>query len=121
MSFGGLRALEAGDLDIRRGEIVALIGPNGARQRLNGLKPNQVTERGLARTFQNIRLFPNMTALENVMVGRHCRTRAGVLGAVLRGVGTRAEERETAARSYDLLRRVGLHPQANELAKNLPY
>jgi len=149
MNFGGLRALDAVDLDVRQGEIVALIGPNGAgkttffncitgiytptdgdvviqppgkeRARINGQKPNRVTERGLARTFQNIRLFPNMTALENVMVGRHCRTSAGVLGAVLRGPGTRAEERDTVAQSYELLGKVGLKQYVNELAKNLPY
>ncbi len=149
MAFGGLRALDTVDLDVRQREIVALIGPNGAgkttffncitgiytptggdvmiqppgkaRQRINGLKPNRVTERGMARTFQNIRLFPNMTALENVMVGRHCRTSAGILGAVLRGKGTRAEERESVAKSYELLKKVGLAPSVNELAKNLPY
>ncbi len=102
MDFGGLRALDQLDLDVEAGEIVALIGPNGAgkttffncitgiypptegdmliappgketQERVNGLKPNHLTERGLARTFQNIRLFPNMTVLENVMIGRHCR------------------------------------------------
>jgi branched-chain amino acid transport system ATP-binding protein len=149
MNFGGLRAVDSVDLDIRQGEIVALIGPNGAGKttffncvtgiydptggdvliappgqvphRVNGLKPNQVTERGLARTFQNIRLFQNMTALENVMIGRHCRTSAGILGAVLRGPRTRAEEQETVARSYRLLERVGLTACVNEVAKNLPY
>jgi branched-chain amino acid transport system ATP-binding protein len=110
MNFGGLRALDEVDLDVRKGEIVALIGPNGAgkttffncitgiydptggdvliapteengrAKRINGLKPNQVTEKGLARTFQNIRLFHNMTVLENVMIGCHCRMKAGILG-----------------------------------------
>jgi branched-chain amino acid transport system ATP-binding protein len=149
MNFGGLRALDGVDLDVRSGEIVALIGPNGAgkttffncvtgiymptagdivvcppgrpRARINGCKPNQVTERGLARTFQNIRLFQNMTALENVMVGRHCRTFSGILGAVLRGPGTRAEERDTAARSFQLLEKVGLARYVNDHARNLPY
>ncbi|MCI5157240.1 MAG: ATP-binding cassette domain-containing protein, partial [Candidatus Electrothrix sp. AUS1_2] len=112
MDFGGIRALDKLNIRVRQGEIAALIGPNGAgkttffncltgiykptsghllltspgrsTKRLNGLKPNQVTEQGLARTFQNIRLFPDMSVLENVMIGRHCRTKAKVLGAILR-------------------------------------
>ncbi len=149
MDFGGLRALERLDLQVRPREIMALIGPNGAgkttffncvtgiyaptegdifitppgrkRQRINGLKPNRVTEKGLARTFQNIRLFSTMTVLENVMVGRHCRTGAGILGAVLRGPNTRKEERDIVDRSHLLLRKLGLDLFVNELAKNLPY
>ncbi len=149
MSFGGLKALDRVDLDVRTGEIVALIGPNGAgkttffncitglytpdkgnilltppgkrQERINGLKPNSVTGLGMARTFQNIRLFQNMTALENIMVGRHCRTRAGVLGAIFRGPRTRREEGEIANSSYTLLHNVGLGQYVNEQAKNLPY
>ena len=149
MRFGGLTALEEVDLEVRAGEITALIGPNGAGkttifncitgiynptagdifagrpgqkpQRLNGCKPNEVTALGLARTFQNIRLFPNLTVLENVMIGRHCRTRAGILGAVLRDRRTQGEERETLTHSYRLLARFALEPFVNELAKNLPY
>ena len=149
MDFGGLRALNSVDLTVSAGEIVALIGPNGAgkttffncitgiynptkgdinisrdgtnRLRINGMKPNKVTEQGMARTFQNIRLFPNMTVLENVIVGRHCRTHAGILGAVLRNRKTRNEERDTVDRSYELLEKVGLQQVADELAKNLPY
>jgi len=149
MDFGGLRAVNAVDLTIGKGEIVALIGPNGAgkttffncitgiytptegdihiqlpgspRLRLNGMKPNRVTEKGLARTFQNVRLFPSMTTLENVMIGCHCRTRAGVLGAVLRGAGTRREEDGMVEKAYGLLQRVGLEKSWNEQAKNLPY
>ena len=149
MDFGGLRALQAVDLRVRQGEIVALIGPNGAgkttffncvcgiyeptkgdifisppagrRRRINGVKINEATELGLARTFQNIRLFPNMTVLENVMIGRHCRAKAGVLGAILRGGSTRREEQEIVDRSYEILVRIGLADQVDDLAKNLPY
>jgi branched-chain amino acid transport system ATP-binding protein len=149
MSFGGLRAVDKVDLDVKEGEIVALIGPNGAGkttffncitglyppdsgdidlippgkkpQRVNGMKPNRITSRGMARTFQNIRLFQNMTALENIMVGRHCRTQAGVLGAIFRGPRTRREELDIATSSFTLLHNVGLGEFVNEYAKNLPY
>ena len=150
MDFGGIRALNQLDLDVRSGEIVSLIGPNGAGKttffncvtgiytptggevllhtaqdgkqiRLNGLKPNKVTEKGLARTFQNIRLFAKMTVLENVMIGRHCRTKAFIFGAILRNQATRHEEREIAEQSYALLEKVGLDQFANEFAENLSY
>jgi branched-chain amino acid transport system ATP-binding protein len=149
MNFGGLQALDAVDLEVGQGEIAALIGPNGAgkttffncitgiyeptagdifisppggrRQRINGLKINHVTELGMARTFQNIRLFPNMTVLENVMIGRHCRAKAGVLGAVLRDRRTRREEQKIVDRSYEILIKIGLADQVDDLAKNLPY
>ncbi|MEK6655750.1 MAG: ABC transporter ATP-binding protein [Thermodesulfobacteriota bacterium] len=149
MDFGGLRALHAVDLQVRQGEIAALIGPNGAgkttffncvtgiyeptegdifisppggkRRRINGVKINRTAELGMARTFQNIRLFPNMTVLENVMIGRHCRAKAGVLGAILRGGGTRREEQEIVDYSYEILVKIGLADQVDELAKNLPY
>jgi len=149
VDFGGLRALDGVDLQVTGGEIAALIGPNGAgkttlfncltglcapsagelhllppdggRRNLGGLSPNRITAFGVARTFQNIRLFPAMSALENVMVGRHARTRAGVLGAVLRGRGTRAEERETASVARGLLAKVGLGAVAGEPASSLPY
>jgi branched-chain amino acid transport system ATP-binding protein len=149
MTFGGLRAVDQVDLDVREGEIVGLIGPNGAGKttffncitgiyppvegdiylippgknsdRINGLKPNKITSKGMARTFQNIRLFQNMTALENVMVGRHCRTKAGVLGAIFRGPRTRAEEKDIVSASNTLLHNVGLGEFVNENAKNLPY
>jgi branched-chain amino acid transport system ATP-binding protein len=75
----------------------------------------------MARTFQNIRLFHNMTALENIMVGRHCRTHAGILGAIFRGPITRKEEQDIVNTSYTLLHNVGLGEFVNELAKNLPY
>ena len=149
MDFGGLRAVQAVDLEVRPGEIVALIGPNGAgkttffncitglytptggeihiappgreRRRINGRKVNEITRLGLARTFQNIRLFEGMTVLENVMIGRHCRSRAGILGAVLRGRRTRAEERHIVQTSYAVLERVGLADEVDTLARNLPY
>ena len=149
MNFGGLRALSEVDLDVRQGEVVALIGPNGAGKttffncitgiytpsegevtaypkagkprRINGMRTNLVCELGMARTFQNIRLFPSMTALENVMIGRHCRTRSGILGAVLRPAATRREEQEVVDKSYEMLAKVGLEKLANEYARNLPY
>ena len=142
--FGGLSALTDVSLSIRQGEIFGLIGPNGAGKttlfncitglyrlssgqirldgtRLDGLKPHAVAALGLARTFQNIRLFANMSVLENVMVGRHVRSRAGVLGAVFRGPRTRAEERSIRERSLDLLDSVGLAERAEQLARHLPY
>jgi len=150
MDFGGIRALNSLDIDVSSGEIVALIGPNGAGKTtffncvtgiyaptegevyltapgssesmsLKGLKPNQVTEKGLARTFQNIRLFSKMTVLENVMIGRHCRTKAFILGAVLRNSATRKEEQEILATSYGILEKVELEQYADEFAENLPY
>ena len=149
MDFGGLRALCTVDLRVGQEEIVALIGPNGAgkttlfncmtgiytpvagdivitppggdSRRINGVKVNRATEMGMARTFQNIRLFPTMTVLENVMIGRHCRAKAGVLGAVLRDKRTMCEEEEIVERSYEILVRIGLSNHVDDLAKNLPY
>ena len=142
--FGGVQALARVSFSIRPGEVYGLIGPNGAGKTtlfnvltgiyaadeggftfdgtpLAGLAPHQVAARGIARTFQNIRLFSNLSALENVMIGRHVRTRAGVFGAILRDPGTRAEEAAIEARAADLLHRVGIHDRANDPAGSLPY
>ena len=150
MHFGGLRALDGIDMVVNQGEIVALIGPNGAGKttlfncitgiyiptkgeilltppdaedgiRLNGLKPDKVTANGMARTFQNIRLFQNMTVLENVMIGRHCRMHTGIPGAILRPPKARSEEKQVIADSYAILEKFGLASYVNEFAKNLPY
>ncbi len=142
--FGGVKALRDVSLTIRAGEIYGLIGPNGAGKTtffncLTGLyipdgggfnfagtplladAPHQAAERGIARTFQNIRLFGNMTALENVMVGRHVRTKAGVFGAMLQSAATRAEEAAIRQRAMDLLHYVRIEERADDLAKNLSY
>lgn len=147
--FGGLRAVNNVDLRMDEGEIIALIGPNGAgkttffncvtgvyapthgeilihppgggTQSVKGLKPNRITEKGLARTFQNIRLFSNMTVLENVMIGRHIRLHAGVFGAIFRNKRTREEEERVVHDSYEILKKIGLDQWVNNLARNLPY
>lgn len=143
-NFGGLAAVTQVDLRISSGEIVSLIGPNGAGkttffnlltgvipptegeiffsgERVDGNPPHWIIARGIARTFQNIRLFPNMTALENVMVARHCRTRGEVWSALLRSRAFYQEEDLIEKSAVDMLSFVGLLPFANELAKNLPY
>ena len=144
MRFGGLVALEDVDLAIESGQIKGLIGPNGAGKTtffncvtgvfrpargaieldgksLVGRKPHQVTKLGIARTFQNIRLFANMTALENVQVGLDVRHRTSVVGAIVRPPRTRAEETEATVRGHELLARVGIERLAGHVAKNLSY
>ena len=142
--FGGVQALREVNFSIDAGEIYGLIGPNGAGKTtlfnvltglyepgagafslggrsLAGLRSHQIVKAGIARTFQNIRLFANLSALENVMIGRHVRTRAGVIGAILRGPATRAEEASIQVRALELLDRVGIRARANDAAGSLPY
>jgi branched-chain amino acid transport system ATP-binding protein len=143
MRFGGLTAVRSVDLTVRSGEIVGLIGPNGAGKTtffncLTGLyvptegkvsykgtvlppKPHLVTKAGIARTFQNIRLFANMTVLENVLIGRHTRTKEGLWSALLRGPGFRRAEAASRARAMELLEFIGLEHKADHLSRNLPY
>ncbi|MGW7420824.1 ABC transporter ATP-binding protein [Streptomyces sp. NPDC054813] len=143
MRFGGLTAVRNVNLTVNSGEIVGLIGPNGAGKTtffncLTGLyiptegevrykgqvlppKSFKVTAAGIARTFQNIRLFANMTVLENVLVGRHTRTKEGLWSALLRGPGFHRAEAASRARAMELLEFVGLERKAEHLARNLPY
>ncbi|MDH4376505.1 MAG: ABC transporter ATP-binding protein [Ramlibacter sp.] len=142
--FGGLQALSEVGVSIERGQVYGLIGPNGAGKTtffnvITGLytpdsgsfelagKPYQpsavheVAKAGIARTFQNIRLFADMTALENVMVGRHIRTGSGVVGAILRSAAFRAEEKAIADRAQELLDYVGIGRYADFKARTLSY
>jgi branched-chain amino acid transport system ATP-binding protein len=144
MEFGGLTAVSTLSFQVFPGEIVAMIGPNGAGKTtvynvltatyratqgqmvfdghdLGRLSPHEVTRFGLVRTFQNIRLFPDMTALDNVKVGRYCRTKAGIWGALTRLPWTRREEREIEEQAVAALDFVGITDRADELAKALPY
>jgi branched-chain amino acid transport system ATP-binding protein len=143
-TFGGIVAVQKVDFTIPRKSIISLIGPNGAGKTtffnlitgiyspttgailfdgkpLGQLKPHEVTQRGIARTFQNIRLFSNMTALENVLVGEHSRLTTGLFGAVFRPPKVRAEESTARKKGLDLLEYVGLRGKGEEFAKNLPY
>jgi branched-chain amino acid transport system ATP-binding protein len=142
--FGGVTALADVSLHIRRGEIYGLIGPNGAGKttlfnivtglyqpdsgffdfagsRYTRSKPHLLAQAGIARTFQNIRLFANMSALENVMVGRHVRTHNGIWGALTRHAAARAEEQDTVRRARELLDYVGIESAHQTLAKHLSY
>ncbi len=142
--FGGLTALSDVSFAIPEGSIYGLIGPNGAGKttlfnvltglypfdegtftfqgnQLKELTPDRIAALGIARTFQNIRLFANLSAIENVMIGRHVRTHAGVWGAITRNAATRAEEAAIQKRALELLTFVGLDARANDLAKHLSY
>ena len=142
--FGGVQALSEISFSIAGGEIYGLIGPNGAGKTtlfnlltgiyaldngeflldgkaITNLRADRIAAAGVARTFQNIRLFANLSALENVMIGRHLRTRAGVVAAMLRSRRTLEEERDIERRSLQLLDYVGIRARANDAAGNLPY
>jgi branched-chain amino acid transport system ATP-binding protein len=142
--FGGLAALTDVSFSVGRGEILGVIGPNGAgkttlfnlitsvlsptsgticyqNKSLVGFKPHTITSLGIARTFQNIRLFGHMSALENIMVGAHCRTKAGIWQGVWRTGNQRQEEAETREKAHTLLQLVGLEGTARALASSLPY
>lgn len=151
MVFGGLRAVDKVNLHIDKGEIVALIGPNGAGKttffncitgvytpsegeilvkrpdgrsnqiKINGRKPNVINNLGLARTFQNIRLFSTMTVLENVMIGRHQSLNSSILGSIFRFKATKEEEERVIDESHEILKKIGLVRFINEQAQNLPY
>jgi branched-chain amino acid transport system permease protein len=145
-NFDGIKAVNGVDLTVMPGTIVAVIGPNGSGKTtlfnlitglteptggkvhllgedVTGLAPHKIVERGIARTFQNLRLFPNLTLLENVLIGRHSRTHAGPIGAVLRTPAVRREEAETRAKAIDIMRIFGnrLMPRIFHLARTLSY
>ena len=142
--FGGVVALDSLDMIVHEGEVLGLIGPNGAGKttafnvvtglyaptegdvvfrgkNLVGLKPSAVASRGIARTFQNIRLFRGMTVLENVLVGRHCKMRAGPFGAIFRLPGMVAEERHAVSEAMELLEFTGIDAYASGVAEALSY
>ncbi len=144
MKFGGVTALSEVNLEVRKGEILALIGPNGAGKTtifnvitgvykptsgeinfngssIVGKKRHQVTKTGIARTFQNIRLFGESTALENVVTGADIHSKSGVIGAIFGTPRSRREEKAALERSLELLDFMGLRKRAGQLAKNLPY
>ncbi len=144
INFGGVQALKEITFELKSGEILGLIGPNGAGKTtifniitgvyqassgqvsyhdvsIMGRRPHQILAAGIARTFQNIRLFTVMTALENVMVAQHCRTKKGVVGAMLHSPSQRREEKHIRERAREALDFVGLGEMADVAARNLPY
>lgn len=143
-SFGGLMALKDVDFKISSKEIVGLIGPNGAgkttlfnlftghycptrgeiyfnNRKINGLKPYQITPQGIARTFQNIRIFGQMSVLDNVLIGQHCRTKTGLWGAIIRTSGSKREEARAYETALKMLHFVNLEEKKDEHASNLSY
>lgn len=144
MVFGGLSALNSVDIKINKGEVLSVIGPNGAgkttlfnlltgiyaptegkicfrEKEIKDLKPYEITRLGIARTFQNIRLFKEMSVLDNVIIGQHCRTKSGIFGAIFRTCAVRKEESLVKEKVMDVLKFVGLDDVYKEKAKNLPY
>lgn len=144
IQFGGLMAVDHVSLKVEKGWISALIGPNGAGKStifnmisglykptsgkvyfngrdITGQKAYKVTSLGIARTFQNIRLFKNLSVLDNVKIGRHCRGSSGLIGAIAHFPWTKAEEKEIEEKAYEALQAVDLLDKKDELAKNLPY
>ncbi|WP_134702302.1 ABC transporter ATP-binding protein [Ammoniphilus sp. YIM 78166] len=142
--FGGLAALTDVSFEVKKGEIFGLIGPNGAGKTtlfnvitaifppttgtitfegkaISGLKAHQIAELGITRTFQNIKLFGHLSALDNVMVGAHCRTKTGVWGSILKTKAQREEEKRTKERAMELLEVVGLKGYEETIAENLAY
>jgi branched-chain amino acid transport system ATP-binding protein len=143
-SFGGLKAVANFNLKLEAGELVGLIGPNGAGkttvfnlltgmyapsegsvqflgQEVGGRRPYLIAQRGVSRTFQNIRLFKDLSVLDNVRIAYHFRSRAGFFSSVFRSSGFRREEREVRDRALEMLATVGLEIRQDEVARNLPY
>ena len=144
MVFGGLSALNSVDIKINKGEVLSIIGPNGAgkttlfnlltgiysptkgeicfrKKEIKNLKPYEITKLGFARAFHNIRLFKEMSVLDNVIIGQHCRTKAGVFGAMFKTPSVRREEALVREKVMDVLKFVDLDDVYMEKAKNLPY